>query len=101
MLKKFFAFILLTLTLSPFNAPFQPAGGSEQQSTLIESLSAMRHDSASRAVISRPSTEPTCVAVTPLRHSHLTISNDDAGFSSGARRFAVTGDYPLAAVLRL
>jgi len=101
MLTKSFAFILLTLTLSPFNAPFQPGGESEQQSALIESLSALRHDSDSRAVIGQPSPESNHLAVTPLLESHVASSIDCAG-STRARRSASIGDYfPLAAVLRL
>ena len=101
MLAKSFAFVLLALTLSPFNAPFQPVGGTEQQNVLIESLSALRHDKDSRAVIAQPAPESHHVAVTLVLDPQV-VSTDCAAFDSGPRRSASVGAYPpLAAVLRV
>lgn len=102
MLSKSVAVILLALTLSPFNAPFQPVGGTEQQNALIESLSALRHDSDSRATVAQPSPESNHAAVA-LFVLPVASSTQAAGF--GARTghpAAATGDYvPLTSVLRL
>lgn len=103
MLKKSFAFILLALTLSPFNAPFQPGGGSEQQIAPIESLSVLRQDNESRAVIAQRSPESRGVTIAPLLETLFVSKTHGAGIvSAGTSRSASTGDFfPLDAVLRL
>ena len=106
MLKKSFALVLLILALSPFNAPFQPSGGAEQQQIAqIELLSAIRQNIHSRAVIEQRSAEPHGVVAVSSRESTFVVLLSDLArvLSSGrSGRSALTGDYfPRAAVLGL
>jgi hypothetical protein len=104
MLAKSFAFILLTLALSPFNAPFQPGDGSDQQIASVEQLSAIRQNSASRAVIAQRSANPDGVAVAlPFEFTPVMMSRDSASVDrTGSWKSPSAGDYlVLAAVLRL
>ena len=103
MLKKFLTLSLLTLALSPFNAPFH-IGATAQEVASIEQLSAVRHHLDSRALIARRSSEAHG-ALGSLSHSTFAIllSNRPIGVLPRAtgRSPATGGSLALAAVLRL
>lgn len=98
MLNKLGAFVLLTLALSPFNAPFQTGGGNEHQVAQIEPLSAIRQHSACRAVAQHPEVPDAFLAFLPESVFLIQLLDPAAIANRGP---ASTGESFLAAVLRL
>lgn len=103
MLKKLFALVLLILALSPFNAPFQTSGGSEQQIGCVEQLSAIRNNSHSRDVLAQPFAHSDGAAVvSTLQPASILTSNESPGLLRADHRWTLCGDYsPRIAILRL
>jgi hypothetical protein len=102
MLAKLFAFILLLLAASPFNAPFQTGTGDQQHIASVETLSGIRQNSAARAVIAQRFATLDGMEIVSLDLTGVLPTDLTACVIFRTRTSASAGDYaPLAAILRL